>query len=67
MPRVQVQQYQGAHVNTRHALRCDLDASLRYLAVPSEDGAVALYDVRLGGTVLATMRAHRDVTEDRAP
>eukprot|EP00927_Polykrikos_kofoidii_P038240 TRINITY_DN32558_c0_g1_i1.p1 TRINITY_DN32558_c0_g1~~TRINITY_DN32558_c0_g1_i1.p1 ORF type:complete len:1091 (+),score=126.77 TRINITY_DN32558_c0_g1_i1:97-3369(+) len=52
--------FEGAHQHSCHRLRCRLSPCLRYMCMPSEDGAVCVYDVRTS-RVLGSRHCHRDV------
>ncbi|CAE7662980.1 WDR27 [Symbiodinium pilosum] len=51
--------FRSGHVHTAQRLHCRLSPCLRYMATPSEDGCVCVYDVRTGN-VLGTKFCHKD-------
>merc|ERR1740121_3036153 len=51
--------FEGAHAHSSQRLQCRLSPCLRYLCMPSEDGSVCVYDVRMG-KVLDSRHHHRD-------
>ncbi|CAE7540972.1 WDR27 [Symbiodinium natans] len=51
--------FRSGHVHAAQRMRCRLSPCLRYMATPSEDGSVCVYDVRTGN-VLGTKHCHKD-------
>ncbi|CAE7241361.1 WDR27 [Symbiodinium sp. CCMP2456] len=51
--------FRSGHVHSAQRLRCRLSPCLRYMATPSEEGSVCVYDVRTGN-VLGSKHCHKD-------
>eukprot|EP00928_Gymnodinium_smaydae_P045365 TRINITY_DN30254_c0_g1_i2.p1 TRINITY_DN30254_c0_g1~~TRINITY_DN30254_c0_g1_i2.p1 ORF type:complete len:260 (-),score=18.25 TRINITY_DN30254_c0_g1_i2:93-872(-) len=51
--------FEGGHVHSAQRLKARLSPCLRFFCMPSEDGAVCIYDVK-GGGVLGNQHVHKD-------